>query len=255
MAKKSRRADARRVAKKAQRTKDRAHKKQTPRDRIPAWCFDTIGPMQPEELDAFEDIVNADLAMITLGTWEVQHYDNIVFALKHFFCFAKYYSRSVEHEMMATMATAATQALINRAVEAKAGGPAWRKDQVDALLEPLKLGISTYFQMMRASPRSEHVDARREACRMNLTLGLQNTAKGGVMLIDPATEGDVSTLCGLTGVAFVHGRCAVGFLAEDDGKLYWMLPETESFIHLTKPTLAFFMEKEPSNGRKTEAHR
>ncbi len=90
---------------------------------------------------------------------------------------------------------------------------------------------------------------------MNLTLGLQNTAKGGVMLIDPATEGDVSNLCGLTGVSFVHGRCAVGFLAEDDGKLYWMLPETESFIHLAKPTLAFFMEKEPSNGRKTEAHR
>ena len=45
------------------------------------------------------------------------------------------------------------------------------------------------------------------------------------------------------------------FTSVDDGKLYWMLPETESFIHLAKPTLAFFMEKEPSNGRKTEAHR
>ena len=47
----------------------------------------------------------------------------------------------------------------------------------------------------------------------------------------------------MTGVAYVHGRCEVGHLEREDGQSFWVIPEKETFIRITKPTLIFLVEK------------
>ncbi len=52
--------------------------------------------------------------------------------------------------------------------------------------------------------------------------------------------------CGVQGVAYVHGRCEPGYLVRDDGQNFWMIPERETFVRITEPTLMFFLEEKPS---------
>lgn len=78
---------------------------------------------------------------------------------------------------------------------------------------------------------------------MNLTNALQEVAVGGIAIVLPdSTDGD-KPVCGVTGVAYVHGRCEVGHLEREDGQSFWVIPEKETFIRITKPTLIFLVEK------------
>ena len=114
------------------------------------------------------------------------------------------------------------------------------------MLKPLEHAISTYFKMMRELYRSEHEAARREADNLNLTNALQEVALGGVAVVSPDETDDEATRCGVSGVAYVHGRCEPGYMVREYGQNFWMIPERETFVRITEPTLMFFLEEEPS---------
>ena len=113
-------------------------------------------------------------------------------------------------------------------------------------LKPLEHAIATYFKMMRELYRSEHEFARREADNLNLTKALQDVARGGVAVVAPDETDEEVSRCGVQGVAYVHGRCEPGYLVREDGQNFWMIPERETFVRITEPTLMFFLEEKPS---------
>ena len=115
-----------------------------------------------------------------------------------------------------------------------------------AMLKPLEHAIATYFKMMRELYRSEHEFARREADNLNLTKALQDVARGGVAVVAPDETDEEVSRCGVQGVAYVHGRCEPGYLVREDGQNFWMIPERETFVRITEPTLMFFLEEKPS---------
>ena len=114
------------------------------------------------------------------------------------------------------------------------------------MLKPLEHAIATYFKMMRELYRSEHEFARREADNLNLTKALQDVAHGGVAVVAPDENDEEVSRCGVQGVAYVHGRCEPGYMVREDGQNFWMIPERETFVRITEPTLMFFLEEEPS---------
>ena len=68
---------------------------------------------------------------------------------------------------------------------------------------------------------------------------------GSAVVAPDETDEEVSR-CGVQGVAYVHGRCEPGYLVREDGQNFWMIPERETFVRITEPTLMFFLEEKPS---------
>lgn len=145
----------------------------------------------------------------------------------------------------ATMGTAAIHALKNVTDNEKEGKPRCQA-HVAALLAPLEHAISVYFTMMRELYRSEHEAARRQADNLSLTKALQDVAVGGIALVAPDETDNELSRCGIRGVAYVHDRCEPGYMVREDGQNFWVIPERETFVRMTEPTLMFFLDTEPS---------
>lgn len=222
--------------------KKRTKKYHPGRPKFPAWTLDTLGPLKELDFERLETAVKLDLGLIKMGTMDRRCYGNILYALRHFYSFSQNFENQAENELLATMGTAAVHTLLNLAEEVEAGKPK-RPAVVAAMLEPLEHALATYFSMMRVLHRSEQEYARREAQRCSLTNALQEVAVGGIAFVMPdSTDGD-RIVCGVTGVAYVHGRCEVGHLERKDRQSFWVIPEKETLIRITKPTLFFLVEK------------
>lgn len=201
-----------------------------------------MGPLTEPDFERLETEVKLDLGLIKMGTMDRRCYGNVLYALRHFYSFSKNFEKQDENELLATMGTAAVHSLLNLVEELENGKPR-RPTVVAAMLEPLEHALATYFSMMRVLHRSEQEYARREAQKCSLTNALQEVAVGGIAIVLPdSTDGD-KPVCGVTGVAYVHGRCEVGHLEREDGQSFWVIPEKETFIRITKPTLIFLVEK------------
>lgn len=186
--------------------KKRTKKYQPGRPKIPTWAYDSWGQLTEKDFEIFED---------------------------------------AEYQLLATMGTAAIHGMKNLADEVKEGKP--RRPAVEAaMLKPLEHAIATYFKMMRELYRSEHEFARREADNLNLTKALQDVARGGVAVVAPDETDEEVSRCGVQGVAYVHGRCEPGYMVREDGQNFWVIPERETFVRMTEPTLMFFLDTEPS---------
>lgn len=185
--------------------KKRTKKYHPGRPKFPAWTLDTLGPLKELDFERLETAVKLDLGLIKMGTMDRRCYGNILYALRHFYSFSQNFENQAENELLATMGTAAVHTLLNLAEEVEDGKPR-RPAVVAAMLEPLEHALATYFSMMRVLHRSEQEYARREAQRCSLTNALQEVAVGGIAFVLPdSTDGD-QIVCGVTGVAYVHGR-------------------------------------------------
>lgn len=230
--------------------KRRTKKYQPGRPKIPTWAYDAWGQLTESDIKRIDDVVNVDLNLIRLGTYDPERYKDILFALKQFYAFSKRFNGSDENELLATMGTAATQCLLGLSEEAyKTGKPA-KPSYVEAMFEPLEHALATYSLMMRECYRSEHETARREARRMSLTKAIMEVGNGGCWIVDPkdSTQNGMDNL-GKVGIAYVHRRCEIGYLEEDEGAIFWCIPDKQTFIRLEKPTLVLLFEKEPSHAR------
>ena len=82
------------------------------------------GRLTESDIKRIDDVVNVDLNLIRLGTYDPERYKDILFALKQFYAFSKRFNGSDENELLATMGTAATQCLLGLSEEAyKTGKP------------------------------------------------------------------------------------------------------------------------------------
>lgn len=225
--------------------KKRTKKYRPGRPKIPTWAYDAWGQLTEKDFEIFEDTVKIDLGLIRMGTQEQCRYGDLIFAMKQRFAFSEKFSQDAEYQLLATMGTAAIHGMKNLADEVKEGKP--RRPAVEAaMLKPLEHAIATYFKMMRELYRSEHEFARREADNLNLTKALQDVARGGVAVVAPDETDEEVSRCGVQGVAYVHGRCEPGYLVREDSQNFWMIPERETFVRITEPTLMFFLEEKPS---------
>lgn len=225
--------------------KKRNKKYQPGRPKIPTWAYDAWGQLTEKDFKLFEDTVKIDLGLIRMGTQEQCRYGDLLYAMRQLFAFSERFSQDAEYQLLATMGTAAIHGLKNLADEIEAGKP--RRPAVEtAMLKPLEHAISTYFKMMRELYRSEHEAARREADNLSLTKALQDVAVGGIALVSPDETDNELSRCGIRGVAYVHDRCEPGYMVREDGQNFWVIPERETFVRMTEPTLMFFLDTEPS---------
>ena len=229
--------------------KKRTKKYQPGRPKIPTWAYDSWGQLTEKDFEIFEDTVKIDLGLIRMGTQEQCRYGDLIFAMKQLFAFSEKFSQDAEYQLLATMGTAAIHGMKNLADEVKEGKP--RRPAVEAaMLKPLEHAIATYFKMMRECYRSEHETARREARRMSLTKAIMEVGNGGCWIVDPKdTAQKGMDKLGKVGIAYVHRRCEIGYLEEDEGAIFWCIPDKQTFIRLEKPTLVLLFEKEPSHAR------
>ena len=214
---------------------------------IPAWCYDAFGQLTEKEVGVLKEAVYNDLALMRMCTWEKGRYGDLLYVLRNLYTMADNVEGGDDFELLATMATAATQALYQMAQRAhETGGPA-RPEHIEAAMEPLRHAVDTYFAMMETLYRSEQEFARRKARTVNLTKALIEVAVGGTLIVDPHDAvNEELEICGLHGVAYAHGRCCVGYMRRREGRTEWVMPENDSFIVLEKPTLIFLVEKETS---------
>lgn len=222
----------------------RPRKKYNPRkhETIPTWTLDAMGQLTEDDFRLFEDAIRSDISLIRMGTWDKGRYWNLLFAVKHFYCFAVNFQEKMQMRLLASMATAAIHGLKELADEKREGNLS-RQDLIPCAVAPLELAMDTYLAVMRASYRSEHETARRAACRLNLTEAVGRVAKGGIAIVAPdETDGEVCRL-GVPGVAFVNSACEAGYLARNEQRhLFWMIPERKAFVRIANPTLMFFVE-------------
>lgn len=249
--------DLKRAQKKAQRDKEREQKRQQriaanpdwfvkfERPKIPTWAYDSWGQLTKKDLDLIIDKVNSDLELLQLGSWDKCPYNNLLFAMKHFWSFCQNFDNSTQNELLATMGTAAIHAVLNLA-EQERDGAKRRDDVFNAAFAPLDHAMQTYFAMMNESYRSEHEAARRMASKMNLTEALKKVAVGGIALIIPERIENIKKHAGLQGVAYLNGECRVGTLRVVNEKPGWFDNEHKSTLSITAPVLAFFVQNKPS---------
>ena len=225
--------------------KKRTKKYQPGRPKIPTWAYDSWGQLTERDFKIFENAVKIDLGLIRMGTDEKCRYGDLLHAMRQLFAFAEHFDEDIDYQLLATMGTAAIHALKNVTDNEKEGKPRCQA-HVAALLAPLEHAISVYFTMMRELHRSEHEAARRQADNLSLTKALQDVAVGGIALVAPDETDNELSRCGIRGVAYVHDRCEPGYMVREDGQNFWMIPERETFVRITEPTLMFFLEEEPS---------
>lgn len=225
--------------------KKRTKKYHPGRPKIPTWAYDSWGQLTEKDFQLFEDTIRVDLGLIRMGTDENYRYGDLLYAMRQLFVFSEKFSQDTEYQLLATMGTAAIHALKNVTDNEKEGKPR-RQEHVSALLAPLEHAISVYFTMMRELYRSEHEAARRQAENLSLTKALQDVAVGGIALVAPDETDEEISRCGIRGVAYVHGRCEPGYMVREERLNFWMIPERETFVRITEPTLMFFLEEKPS---------
>lgn len=235
------------------KSKSTRNKKYTPRPTIPAWTYDAKGQLTENDLNRIFDVVDANLALLRLGSWDRNCYADLFFALRHFWCFSNHFDGDTENKLLATMATASIHAICDM-IEAEKAGKTKKPEAFKAVFEPLDNAMNVYFEMMRQSYRSEHEAARRGASRMNLTKALLEVAVGGVAIILPEKNNEAIKHKKQHGVAYVHGRCEVGYIEDHDGKLFWRATDKDILIRIERPTLVFFVEKQKQQtGAKQES--
>lgn len=225
------------------KSKNTRNKKYCPgRPKIPAWTYDAMGPLTPENIQLLIDTVNTELNLIRMGSWDKNCYWNTQFALKQFWAFSKHFDQQIKNEMLATMASAAVQAIFDLVNQEQKGAKRCQP-VLDAVFAPLDHAIQTYFAMMKASHRSEHEEARRIAAKMDLEKALRQVAVGGIAIIHPERIEQIKKYAETHGVAHTNGECHVGRLRVVNNKAGWFDSERESTLSITAPTLAFFVQK------------
>ena len=175
---------------------------------------------------------------------QLEEQDNLLYAMRQFYAFAKRFEGEKDYEQLATMGTAALHGLKGLADNARDGHPS-KPGYANALLEPLELAVDTYFTMMRALPRSEQEAARREAKKFSITELLQRISSGNIAIVAPNNTKEDESVCGYRGVAFVHGRCEPGYLSRTKGTSFWHLADRDTIIRIDRPSLMYLTEKLP----------
>lgn len=225
------------------KSKKPRHKKRQERDTKPSWTYDAIGNPTKNEIKKLLDISDANLALLRLGSSDDTCSSDIFFALRHFWCCANYFKGDTENKLLATMATASVHAMRDM-IEAEHKGIKRNEEAFRSVFEPLDHAMNTYFEMLKNSYRSENVFAIRQAKRMSLSRALLSVAVGGVAIIYPEKKNEVIKHKKQHGVAYVHGRCEVGYIEDHDGKLFWRATAKDILIRIERPTLVFFVEKQ-----------